>query len=153
MKKIVFVCLGNICRSPIAEGILKAKIAGKNLNWEIESKGTEAYHIGKPADARGVRTAANFGVNTSQHIARQFTKNDFKKYEIIYAMSTDVYEELRAMAKDSASLDKLKLFMDIKYPGKNLSVPDPWYGSEEGYIPVFEMIDDVCNFLVEKNTF
>ena len=153
MQKILFVCLGNICRSPMAEGILKAKAAEKKLDWAIESAGTESYHVGEPADARGVRTSAKFNIDISLHVARQFNKKDFKKFDLIFAMATDVYEELRILAPDASSLEKLKLFMDIQYPGKNLSVPDPWYGSEEGYIPVFKMIDEVCDYFIEKNTY
>jgi len=148
--KILMVCLGNICRSPMAEGIMKARIAENGLSWKVASAGTEGYHAGEGADNRAVRTAQRNGIDISHHIARRMLQRDFTDYDIIYAMAVDVRQEILLMPGRNNTLSKVRLFMDELNPGKNLSVPDPWYGSEEGFQPVFELIEKVCDEIIRK---
>lgn len=144
------VCLGNICRSPMAEGIMRAKIIDNNLNWEVDSAGTENYHVGEGADPRAVRTSMQNGIDISRHIARQLQRQDFACYDIIYAMATDVEHEILRKIMKKKDADRVRLFMDETNPGENLSVPDPWYGSEAGFQPVFKLIDKVCDDIIYK---
>lgn len=134
----------------MAEAILKKMTEDTGLHLEIESCGTEPYHVGEHADARAIRTAAKHDVDLSKHIARQITKRDFKDFDVIYAMATDVYDLLRVQVKYASDLEKLKLFMDVLHPGKQLSVPDPWYGNEEGFEPVFELISQGCREILQQ---
>lgn len=148
--KILFVCLGNICRSPMAEYILKKKCRELNLDWEIASAGTENYHVGKGADDRGIRTAMKFGTDMKAHRAKQLTSKDFDYYDVIYSMATDVTHEMSHIASSESSMKKVKLFMDELFPGQHHSVPDPWYGNEKDFIPVYELVEKVCEVIVNK---
>lgn len=150
--KILFVCLGNICRSPMAEYILKRKCKTYNLDWEIGSAGTENYHVGKNADERGIRTAMKFGTDMRTHKARQLTQLDFDEFDIIYSMATDVKIEMSYIAKSETRMKKVKLFMDELFPGKLQSVPDPWYGDEKDFVPVYELVDRVCEEIIQCRT-
>ncbi len=148
--KILFVCLGNICRSPMAEYILKKKCAERNLDWEIDSSGTEHYHVGAGADPRGVRTALKHGIDMRAHKARELSPEDFDHYDIIYSLATDVTHEISHIAKSEERMKKVRLFMDELFPGEKKSVPDPWYGSEKDFEPVFELVERVCEEIVSK---
>jgi protein-tyrosine phosphatase len=147
--KILFVCLGNICRSPIAEGVLKHQLKEKGLDKSVtvHSAGTERYHVGHPADPRATRTSKRYGVDISAHKARQVAAKDFHDYDRIYSMAVDVQEELHAIAPKELK-HKAVLFMDVLHPGKNKSVPDPWYGDEAGFSPVYELIREGCERIV-----
>ncbi len=146
--KILFVCLGNICRSPMAEYILKKKCEEKKLNWEIASAGTENYHVGENADARGIRIALKSGIDMRKHVARQLTKKDFDYYDVIYSLATNVTHEISLIAKSDERMKKVKSFMDELYPGEMKSVPDPWYGDEKGFVPVFDLVERVCERII-----
>lgn len=148
--KILFVCLGNICRSPMAEYVLKNKCAAHHLDWEIESAGTENYHVGESADARGIRTALKSGIDMRKHIARQLIQKDFEEFDIIYSLATNVTNEISLIAKSESRMKNVKLFMDELYPGENKSVPDPWYGDEKGFEPVFNLIENVCEKIISN---
>lgn len=148
--KILFVCLGNICRSPMAEYILKSKCKEQNLNWEIASAGTEIYHVGKSADERGIRTAMKFGTDMKAHRARQLTAKDFDYYDVIYSMATDVTHEMAFIAHNETRMKKVKLFMDELHSGKLESVPDPWYGDEKDFVPVYQLVERVCDVIVNS---
>lgn len=147
--KIAFVCLGNICRSPMAEGILKKICAERGLSWTIESFGVEQYHVGENADTRAQRICGQHEVDISKHIARKFSRDDFKRFDIIYPMATDVNDDLRRISRNSSDLPKIKLFMDEMYPEKHLSVPDPWYGGEEGFEEVFDLVEEGCDKIAD----
>jgi protein-tyrosine phosphatase len=150
--KILMVCLGNICRSPLAEGILQDKAFKAGLTWSIESAGTNSYHTGEPPHTLSQKVAKLNGIDISQQRARRFTAKDFEVYDKIYALAEDVRAEMKRIAKDKFDAGKVDLLMNELYPGKNMDVPDPWYGPEPGYHEVYSLIDKVCERIVEKYT-
>jgi len=149
--KILMVCLGNICRSPLAEGILQQKAEQAGLQWIIDSAGTNGYHIGEAPHKLSQKVALMNGIDISQQKARRFTAADFKHFDKIYALAEDVMEEIKWIAKKDFIPAKIDLLMNELYPGKNMDVPDPWYGPEPGYHEVFELIDAACSKIIEKH--
>jgi len=148
--KILMVCLGNVCRSPLAEGVLKHKAIKAGLNWSVESAGTNSYHTGDPPHPLSQKVAKLNGIDISSQQARRFRAEDFETYDKIYALAKDVVDEMRHIAKNKFDASKVDLLMNELYPGQNIDVPDPWYGPEPGYHEVFEMIDEVCETIVRK---
>lgn len=144
------VCLGNICRSPLAEGVLRSKTDNLGLGWEIDSAGTNGYHVGEAPHHLSQKVAKLNGIDISCQVARRFTKNDVEKYDIIYAMAADVIEDIRKITGSSYDEKKIRLYMDELYPGKNMDVPDPWYGTEPGYHEVFDMINKTSDAIIKK---
>ena len=143
--KILMVCLGNICRSPLAEGILKNK--AKHLNVVVDSAGTANYHIGKNPDIRSIEIAKKHGIDIKNQIARQFTKNDFKNFDIIYAMDKQNYYDIIKQA--TSEFDKKKVKLILNEINTNIdSVPDPYYGGENGFNIVYEMLDKACEKII-----
>jgi len=148
--KILMVCLGNICRSPLAEGILQHKAKQAGLNWTIDSAGTNGYHVGEPPHRLSQKVAKLNGIDICNQKARDFIPEDFERFDKIYAMAPDVVSDIRMIAGKKYDPSKIDLLMNELYPGRNLSVPDPWYGPEPGYHEVFELIDKACNRIIEK---
>ena len=144
------VCLGNICRSPIAEGLLRHKAAAHHLNWTIDSAGTESSQVGKAPHPFSQQICKSNGIDISAQRARQFTVADFAHYDKIYAMAEDVLDEIKHIAGKHFDAEKAILFLDERYPGKKESVPDPYYGNEHGYKTVYAMIDETCDKIIEK---
>ena len=149
--KILMVCLGNICRSPLAEGILQHKAREAGLNWEVDSAGTNSYHTGEAPHELSQKVAAINGIDICDQRARRFTKEDFEKFDIVYAMADDVLDDMKRIAKDKFNPEKARLFLDEIYPGMHMSVPDPWYGPEPGYHEVFELINKTCDVILRKD--
>lgn len=148
--KILMVCLGNICRSPLAEGILQDKAFKAGLNWSVESAGTNGYHTGEAPHPLSQKVARLNGIDISQQRSRRFRAEDFQVYDKIYALAEDVMEEMKSIARKSFDPDKADLLMNELHPGKNKDVPDPWYGPEPGYHDVYRMIEEVCEEIVRK---
>lgn len=148
--KILMVCLGNICRSPLAEGILQQKAFEAGLNWSVESAGTNSYHIGEAPHSLSQKVAKLNNIDISNQRARRFVPQDFEVYDKIYALAGDVLDDIRRIAKNEFDAKKVDLLMNELYPGKDLDVPDPYYGTEPGYHEVFKMIDEVCTKIIEK---
>ncbi len=146
------VCLGNICRSPLAEGILQQKAFEAGLHWSIESAGTNNYHIGEPPHPLSQKVARLNGIDISRQRARRFVAEDFENYDRIYALADDVLDDIRRIARQKFDPSKVSLLMDELYPGKKMSVPDPWYGTEPGYHEVYALIDKVCEAIIAKAT-
>ena len=144
------VCLGNICRSPLAEGILQQKAFDAGLNWSVESAGTNSYHIGEPPHPLSQKVAKLNGIDICKQRARRFVADDFKIYDKIYALAGDVLEDMRRIAKKDFDPAKADLLMNELHPGDDMDVPDPWYGPEPGYHEVYKMIDEVCSAIIEK---
>lgn len=148
--RVLMVCLGNICRSPMAEGVLRAVTLHHNLNWHIESAGIESYHIGEAPHVHAQKACQKHGIDISKQRARRFVVSDVYQFDKIYAMSDDVFREIKHIAGTSFDEGKISLFLNELYPGSNRSVPDPWYGPEEGYLEVYNMIDKTCRTIAEK---
>ena len=148
--KILMVCLGNICRSPLAEGILRHKAQNAGLQWTIESAGTNGFHVGEAPHRLSQKVARLNGIDICSQKARQFTAADFNKYDIIYTMAAEVEEEMKWIAGKQFDPSKVKLIMNEVYPGKDIDVPDPWYGTEPGYHSVYKMLDEACNRIIDK---
>lgn len=150
--KILMVCLGNICRSPLAEGILQEKAIKAGLNWQVESAGTNGYHTGEPPHPLSVKVATANGIDISRQISRRFSAADFEEYDLIYAMATDVLEDMKQIGGHHFDSKKVSLFLDESHPGEERNVPDPWYGGEDGYYEAFEIINSNCESIIKKFT-
>lgn len=144
------VCLGNICRSPIADGLLRRKVKENNLNILVDSAGTAAYHIGKAPDSRMCSTADEFGTNIKNLVARKFTINDFDDFDIIYAMDESNRQNILSLARNNSDRKKVRLILDELDSNSNLSVLDPYYGSLEDFKAVYQLVDDVTTVIITK---
>ncbi|WP_405605656.1 low molecular weight protein-tyrosine-phosphatase [Polaribacter sp. Asnod1-A03] len=148
MRRVLMVCLGNICRSPLAEGILKSKV--NNDEVFVDSAGTGAYHVGNLPDARSIEVAAKYGINIKDQRARKFVVKDFDKFDAIYVMDDSNYQNILSLARSIEDEEKVKLILNEAYPNKNLNVPDPYYGGDSGFENVYKMLDEACNFISKK---
>jgi protein-tyrosine phosphatase len=149
--KILMVCLGNICRSPLAEGILKQKAMDAGLTWTVESAGTsKGSSAGAAPHPLSQKVARLHGLDISLQRARPFTAGDFSRFDKVYAMAGDVLDEIKWMAKNKFDGRKAELLMNEIYPGKNLDIPDPWAGTEAGYHIVYKMIENACDAIITK---
>ena len=148
--KILMVCLGNICRSPLAEGILQHKADMAGLKWKVDSAGTANYHVGEPPHKLSQKVARMNGINISQQCCRQFKKDDMLAFDKIYVMDSENYIDVRRISGELWDEEKTDLLLNELYPGKNMGVPDPWYGNEDGYHKVFKLISDACDMIIEK---
>lgn len=140
------VCLGNICRSPLAHGILQSKL--KEADFFADSAVTVDSHIGKPPDARSIKVAKNNGLDISTQSARQFKVSDFDMFDYIYAMDHSNYNNIMSLAKTNIDIEKVKLLLDINTSIANNNVPDPYYGELCDFEYVYQLIDDTCIELV-----
>jgi len=146
MKKILMVCLGNICRSPLAEGILQSKV-NKALVY-VDSAGTAAYHVGNLPDERSIAVAKQYGIDISKQQARKFTEKDFLNFDIIYAMDKSNYQYIISLATNDKDLEKVKMILNESLPDKNHSVPDPYYGGQTGFEEVYKMLNEACDSII-----
>jgi protein-tyrosine phosphatase len=146
LMKILMVCLGNICRSPLAEGILQHKTNKAGLKWTIESAGTNGYHIGEPPHPLSQKVAKQNGIDISKQRSRLFKKEDFDEFDKIYAMSADVLKDIQRISKEKFDSTKVSLLLYDK------DVPDPWSGPEEGYHEAYKLINDACSLIIENAT-
>lgn len=147
--KILFVCLGNICRSPLAEAIFIHKAKEQGLKVEADSAGFESFHRGDPADPRSVAVARAHGIDLNGHTARMFNARDFDHYDRIYVMDKTNYNDVMGVARDDNDEQKVDYIMNLIYPGENRPVPDPWYGGKEGFEKVFRMLEQACDILIK----
>ncbi len=148
MTKILMVCLGNICRSPLAEGILKSKVF--SFKTYIDSAGTDAYHIGKKPDKRSIAIANKNNINILEQRARKFIVKDFDTFDCIYVMDSSNYNDVISLARDEKDKAKVKLILNEVFPNENLDVPDPYYGGNFGFKNVYNMLDQACDIIAKK---
>ena len=146
--KILMVCLGNICRSPLAEGILKKKALQAGLNWTIDSAGTNGFHTGQAPHHLSQKVARQNNIDISQQISRNFNTEDFNYYDKIFAMAGDVITDMKRISGKDFNTNKATLFLNELQPGQNRDVPDPWFGDEDGYHEVFDLINKTCDAIV-----
>ncbi|MFN0274104.1 MAG: low molecular weight protein-tyrosine-phosphatase [Chitinophagales bacterium] len=149
--KILMVCLGNICRSPMAEGIMRSKIEKHKLPWNVASAGTAAYHSGEPPDHRAQKELKKYYIDISQQRARKFSAYMFEEYDIIFTMDASNYTDVLHLAKTEEEKSKIHLIMNLVEPGRNKSVPDPYF-DDDLYSTVFEMLNEACDAVVKKYT-
>jgi protein-tyrosine phosphatase len=147
--KILMVCLGNICRSPLAEGILKSKL--NSNEFIIDSAGTGAWHTGELPDFRSIDVAKKHQIDLTDQRARQFTKQDFKDFDYIYVMDESNYRNVLNLAESNSDNEKVKLIMD-QSDLKIKNVPDPYYGGNDGFEKVYQMLDNACTNIAKKLT-
>jgi protein-tyrosine phosphatase len=146
--KVLMVCLGNICRSPLAEGILKHKLQEAGLHhWEVDSAGTGGWHAGEKPDSRSIRVARRYGIDISEQRARKIERSDFKQYDLILAMDRNNLEDLRHAAGQDSQVP-IRLLMDYVDNPKTRDVPDPYHGGEEHFEQVFQLLNDACEQLL-----
>ena len=148
--KILMVCLGNICRSPLAEGILQEKAWKAGLKWSVESAGTNGYHIGEAPHRLSQKVAKINGIDISKQRSRSFVPEDLKRFDKIYAMSMDVIDDMKRIARKDFDKTKVDLLMNELFPGENVDVPDPWYGPEPGFHEVYKLINEACDKIIER---
>jgi len=145
--KVLMVCLGNICRSPLAEGILKSKTDSDKVF--VDSAGTAGYHIGNNPDKRSIAVANKYGIDISGQRCRKFSYSDFAQFDIIYAMDLNNYHDIIAMTNDKNEIEKVKLLL-AEVSTSLTEVPDPYYGGEDGFEKVYKLIDQACSLIAKK---
>ncbi|MGJ8714086.1 MAG: low molecular weight protein-tyrosine-phosphatase [Maribacter stanieri] len=145
--KVLMVCLGNICRSPLAEGILKSKVDATNIY--VDSAGTAGYHVGNAPDPRSIKVAHEHGIDISYQVCRKFTVSDFDTFDLIYAMDKSNYGNIIHLARRKEDAEKVKLLL-CELNTEHIEVPDPYYDAEDGFENVFQMIDKACNIIAAR---
>lgn len=147
MTKILMVCLGNICRSPLAEGILKSKLSN---NFVVDSAGTANYHVGSSPDKRSVAVARKHGLDISNLKGRQFEVSDFDTFDMIYVMDESNYQNVVKLARNPEDIAKVNLILNEVHENKNFEVPDPYYGGDHGFENVYQMLNEACTIIANK---
>lgn len=146
-SKILMVCLGNICRSPLAEGIMRSKLS---KDFIVDSAGTGGWHAGELPDKRSISTAKNRGLDITSQRARQFKISDFDTFDYIYVMDNSNYKDVMALAPNDEAKSKVKLILNELFPNENVDVPDPYYGGQDGFENVFDMLNEACDVIAGK---
>ncbi|SFS56880.1 protein tyrosine phosphatase [Zhouia amylolytica] len=142
------VCLGNICRSPLAEGILKDKV-DPSLVY-VDSAGTAGYHVGEQPDPRSIAIAQKHLIDITNQKCRQFQVTDFDNFDFIFVMDQSNYQNVLRLARNKDDRMKVDYILNLSHPKKNLEVPDPYYGGDQGFENVFNMLNKACDILLEK---
>ena len=148
--KILMVCLGNICRSPMAQGILENKAAEKGIDITVDSAGTSDYHIDQEPDHRAIAKAKEYGIDISHYRGRQIDVADFKTFDRIVVMDASNYENTLLVAESDDDKSKVEMILNLSNPNSNMSVPDPYFGGEEGFENVYRLLDSACDVLIEQ---
>ncbi|MBO0341249.1 MAG: low molecular weight protein-tyrosine-phosphatase [Bacteroidota bacterium] len=145
--KVLMVCLGNICRSPLAEGILQSKVDADSVF--VDSAGTAGYHVGNPPDKRSIAVARKYGLNITHQKCRKFSEQDFTEFDLIYVMDRSNFSDVASLAKNQEEAGKVKLLLSEVELGIK-EVPDPYYGGDDGFENVYQMIDRACEAIAKK---
>lgn len=146
--KILMVCLGNICRSPLAEGILASKLPKDKFT--VDSAGTGSWHIGHKPDERSIAIAKKNKLDISKQKGRQFTTTDFDAFDYIYVMDNSNYLDVVKLVDNKAQTEKVQLILNELFPNENVDVPDPYFGISNGFESVYKMLDEACDVLAKK---
>lgn len=146
-KKVLMVCLGNICRSPLAEGILRSKVDPNIV--EVDSAGTAGYHVGNPPDSRSIDVAKKYNIDISQQRCRKFKREDYFKFDYIFVMDRANYTDVLALAPDETYRDKVRLLLE-GVESSPTEVPDPYYGGRDGFELVYQLLDQACEKLANE---
>ncbi|HEY9184285.1 MAG TPA: low molecular weight protein-tyrosine-phosphatase [Salegentibacter sp.] len=146
--KVLMVCLGNICRSPLAEGILKSKI--DQDKFHVDSAGTGDYHIDEMPDKRSITVAKKYDLDITDQRGRQFSASDFDNFDHIYVMDNSNYENVISLARNEEDKQKVKLILNEIFPGENVDVPDPYFGGDHGFENVYQMLEEACENIARK---
>ena len=146
-SKILMVCLGNICRSPLAEGIMRSKLSE---DFIVDSAGTGGWHAGQLPDKRSIAIAKSKGLDITNQKARQFKISDFDSFDHIFVMDNSNYKDVLSLAPNEEAKSKVKLILNELFPNENIDVPDPYYGGEDGFENVYEMLDQACEEIARK---
>ncbi len=147
--KILFVCTGNICRSPLAEGILKDKLKRRKITAEVDSAGLEYFHVGDPPDKRAIEVGQKHCINITGHRGRLFQISDFDKFDKIFIMDTFHYTSLASKARNAKDMEKVDYTMNMVSPGQNIPVLDPWYDGVEAFERVYEQLAEACEKIAD----
>lgn len=148
--KVLMVCLGNICRSPIAEGVMKEKFTEHGIKGTVDSAGVISYHAGSPPDKRAISVSHKYHVDISEQRARQFRKSDFDEFDLILTMDESVHQDIIAMADSLQSRQKTQLFLEYAGHTGSFEVPDPYWGGASGFDSVFNLISENCERIAQK---
>ncbi|MEX2350650.1 MAG: low molecular weight protein-tyrosine-phosphatase [Flavobacteriaceae bacterium] len=146
--KILMVCLGNICRSPLAEGILRSKLDADK--FIIDSAGTGNWHAGEKPDPRTIKVAQKFGLDISSQRARQFKPQDFDAFDYIFVMDASNKDNILKLTSDETHKQKVKLILNELFENENVDVPDPYHGGDRDFEHVFKLLDEACTIVAEK---
>lgn len=150
--QILMVCLANICRSPMAEGIMRNKLKERNIDAKVDSAGTSDWQVGKNPDQRAILTMMEHHINISKLVARQFSKNDFYHFDLILAMDEQNYQDIILMADNEQHKDKVKLILSYSsHFSHTISVPDPWYGKQRGFEEIYQLLDKACEEVIKTH--
>ena len=148
--KIVMVCLGNICRSPLADGLLRKKVAETGLDVDVDSAGTAAFHVGNPPDVRMQATAKSMGCPIDDLRARQFTVQDYDQFDKIFVMDQSNLQNVLSLARSAEDEAKVELILNLSHPNQDLEVPDPYYGGDRGFQEVYQLLDEATDVLLNE---
>jgi protein-tyrosine phosphatase len=146
--KILMVCLGNICRSPLAEGILASKLPKDKFT--VDSAGTGSWHIGHSPDERSIAVAKKNKISISNQKGRQFSTTDFDAFDYIFVMDNSNYEDVIKLAENQQQKEKVELILNELFPNEKVDVPDPYFGLPNGFEIVYNMLDEVCEIIAKK---
>ncbi len=146
--RVLMVCLGNICRSPLAEGILKSKVDPNKVF--VDSAGTGSWHIGSEPDRRSIAIAKRYGLDITDQRGRQFSEDDFENFDHIFAMDNSNFRDIISMAETDEDRQKVHLILEEIFPSENVDVPDPYHGGEQGFENVYQMLNEACDEIAKK---
>jgi protein-tyrosine phosphatase len=145
---VLMVCLGNICRSPLAEGILKSKVDPEKVR--VDSAGTGDYHIDDIPDSRSIAVAKRYGLDISNQLGRQFQSEDFDRFDLIYVMDNFNFADVISLARNEEDKRKVHLILNEVFPGENVDIPDPYQGGDQGFENVYKMLEEACGIIATK---
>ncbi|ALM20369.1 protein tyrosine phosphatase [Nonlabens sp. MIC269] len=147
-QRILMVCLGNICRSPLAEGIMRSKL--NFTKFQVDSAGTYGGHVGEQPDNRSIEVARKNGLDITNQKCRKLTVDDFDRFDYIYVMDDSNFRDVTALAPTPEHANKVVKILDELFPGEGLDVPDPYYGGQQGFENVYKMLDQATDVIAKK---